>query len=125
MLILERHQKILDLVKQEKTVTTNKITSTLYISPATARRDLAYMEKQGLIKRVRGGATFLETPSSESSILIREQTNIREKKRIALKCADYLRDGYSYFIDPSTTVSHVIPHFSSIADSSKIGRAHV
>ena len=117
LLINERHQKILEILQKEKTVSTKKIQESLYISEATVRRDLTKMEQKGLIKRTYGGATIVESLSDESSFIIREQTQIKEKKKIALKAMDFIQDNTSYFLDSSSTVSHLLyyfPHFKDL-----------
>jgi DeoR family fructose operon transcriptional repressor len=116
MLISERHQKILSILQTEKTISIQKLVKVLYVSEATLRRDLTKMEQQGLLQRTYGGATIIESSSKESSILIREQTQIKEKRKIAIKCLDILKDNYSYFIDSSSTVGHLLYHLNNFKD---------
>lgn len=113
MLINERHQQILELIKARKFVSTRVIIAQLHISEATARRDLTFMEKNGLIKRTHGGAMLTESPTSESSIIVRKEYLVKEKRMIASKCLDYIKDGHSYFFDSSSTVSHLIGFLSN------------
>lgn len=116
MLLSERHQRIIDLVRDNQTLSTKKISDILYVSSSTIRRDLAYLSNQGLIKRFHGGATSIYTTQIEYSNILRVQTQVSEKKRIASKCAELLEDGRTYFFDSSTTVSHLIPYLKRYTD---------
>lgn len=116
MLISERHQKILSILQKEKVVSTKKLREILFVSEATLRRDLTKMEQKGLIKRTYGGATIIESTAIESSILIREQKQISEKRKIAAKTLDLLRDNQSYFIDSSSTIGHLLYLFNKFKD---------
>lgn len=112
----ERHQKIIDLVRENLFISSQKLSKLLYVSTATIRRDLVYLSDKGLIKRSHGGAVSIYSTQIEYSNYVRTQAQIIEKKKIAAKCYEYLDDGLAYFIDSSTTVSHVIPYFGHFND---------
>ncbi len=117
MLTHERQQHIIDFLTKKKSATVAKLAKKLFVSQATIRRDLSDMEKQGLLKRSHGGAVLLESNNAESSLLVREQENIKEKKAIAELAVDFIRDNYTVFMDSSSTVSNIIPllkKFSSL-----------
>lgn len=105
----ERQAQILSIVNDKKSVSVHELSQTLFVSDATIRRDLTAMEKAGLIKRSHGGAVLFESTNDESSILIREQENIREKKIIAELAMEFVRSNYTIFMDSSSTVGTVIP----------------
>ena len=86
LLTHERHKKIVDIVNAKQSVSNKELLSMLFVSEATLRRDLTSLELKGLITRTHGGASIKEATNSESSILIRSQKNIKEKKLIAQKC---------------------------------------
>jgi DeoR/GlpR family transcriptional regulator of sugar metabolism len=109
MLIDERHNQILEIIKDKTFVSVPKLASQVYASEATIRRDLADLEALGLIRRVRGGASSVETSTGEISSFARQQTNIAEKKRMATSCQSLLANDRSYFFDSSSTVGHLIP----------------
>lgn len=108
---LERQAQILDILKEKKSISVEKLASLLYVSTATVRRDLNSMEKRGLINRTFGGAVLTESPNEESSIVFRKQSFVKEKRYIAEKCVDFLQDNKSYFLDSSSTVSFLVPFF--------------
>lgn len=79
MLSIERHEQILQILMEKKSVTVGELSKTMFVSDATIRRDLSQMEKEGLIKRSHGGAVLFESTNDETSILMREQ-EISSKK---------------------------------------------
>lgn len=109
MLILERQNRILDIVNRKKAVTVGELSRQLFSSPATIRRDLCAMEKAGLLKRSHGGAVTLESSNVESALTIREKEHIREKRQIAELAADFIRSSSSLFLDSSSTAGAIIP----------------
>jgi DeoR family transcriptional regulator, fructose operon transcriptional repressor len=54
--IEERHQSILDIIKQNGRISIGEIQDTFDVSVDSARRDLRILEKKGLLKRTHGGA---------------------------------------------------------------------
>ena len=68
MLSIERHEQILQILMEKKSVTVGELSKTMFVSDATIRRDLSQMEKEGLIKRSHGGAVLFESTNDETSI---------------------------------------------------------
>ena len=63
-----RHTQILALLEENGAVSVRRLTSLLYVSEATVRRDLAELEKKGALKRTFGGAvSTLDTPASRTT----------------------------------------------------------
>ncbi len=106
---LERQEKILELLKEKKSISVDKLTQLLYVSAATIRRDLSNMEKRGLVHRTFGGVVLQESPNEESSILFRENANTKEKRRISELCSNLTKDNNSIFLDSSSTILFLIP----------------
>lgn len=108
----ERHQKIMEILEKDKKVSVNKLVKTLYVSPATVRRDLCEMSKKGLLKRTYGGAILYASTSQESSIILREGANKQQKVAICAKCLEYIKNNQSIFLDSSSTVTNLIDFLS-------------
>lgn len=104
----ERHQKIMEILEKDKKVSVNKLVKTLYVSPATVRRDLCEMSKKGLLKRTYGGAILYASSSQESSIILRESVNKSQKVAICAKCLDFIKNNQSIFLDSSSTVTNLV-----------------
>lgn len=98
-----RHEHILSILRKDKEVSVKELCSLLYLSPATVRRDLSALERQGLLKRSFGGAVLVETYSDQLPLSIRSAKNISQKKRICERAAAYVSDGDTVFVDASST----------------------
>ncbi|MFA6830216.1 MAG: DeoR/GlpR family DNA-binding transcription regulator [Bacilli bacterium] len=107
---IERQEKILAILKEKKTISVNKLTSMLYASGATVRRDLVKMEQKGLIIRTFGAVMINANPSNkETSFELRENTNISEKRLLCAKACEYIKDNSTIFLDSSSTLIHITP----------------
>ena len=73
------------------------------ISPATARRDLAELERQGKVKRTHGGAVLPRVAQHEDSFQQRLGEAVEAKKRLARAAATLLGADETVFVDSSTT----------------------
>lgn len=73
----------------------------LGVSEHTIRRDLQELARQGLCKKVYGGAVsqFKQSASFET----RMAQNVPEKSEVARKCAQLIRPGACVFIDAGST----------------------
>ena len=87
----ERQSAIADLVTRDRRLSVSEAAQSFGVTTETVRRDLAVLERQGLIHRVHGGAvppdalTILEPAVSE-----RDVTAADEKDRIARAALDLL-----------------------------------
>lgn len=114
MILNERQKKIFEIIKKEKTISNKSLQSKLFISESTLRRDLNEMSRQGIIHRTHGHSTLIDSSSRESSILVRVQTQVKEKNSIAVKCATLLGKNESYFVDSSSTAGYLLPLLDNI-----------
>lgn len=116
MLQLQRQNDIMRLLKKEKELTVKELCAVLYCSPATVRRDLCELEKQGLVKRSFGGAVLNESFFDQQPLSIRGVKNIAEKQRICAKAAQFLNKGETVFIDASSTTYFLAPYLKDIPE---------
>ena len=91
------------LVRETGSVTVAGLEKDLGISAATARRDLAILERQGKVKRTHGGAVPPGLTQHEDSFQQRLGEAVEQKKRLARAAATLLEDDETVFIDSSTT----------------------
>lgn len=103
VLASERHREILEELRRNKSVKVSQLVERFNVSIETIRRDLEYLEKEGLLKRVHGGAVLDEVNSRELSYLDRETKNIDEKREIAERAIRFVTEGQSIALDVSTT----------------------
>jgi DeoR family transcriptional regulator of aga operon len=77
------------------------------VSPMTARRDLAELERQGVARRTHGGAVLPGSSRHEDSFTTRLGTATAAKRTLAAAAAATVGDGESLFLDSSTTSFHL------------------
>ena len=98
-----RHEQIVSILRENKEVSVKELCALLYLSPATVRRDLTALERQGILKRSFGGAVLVEAFSDQLPLSIRSAKNITQKKKLCERAASYVEDGDTLFVDASTT----------------------
>ncbi|MBA2396652.1 MAG: DeoR/GlpR transcriptional regulator [Ktedonobacteraceae bacterium] len=114
----ERRQQIMSLLEVEQRVTVPELSQQFAVSEVTIRKDLAWLEAQGLVRRTHGGA-ILSTPGAspgEMSIDVREQLQHAEKERIGEAAARYVQDGETIALDASTTALAMVPFLATKHD---------
>ena len=114
MLSLERQEEILEILNKNKSATVEELSNELFVSGATIRRDLRQMEEKGLLKRSHGGAIAFRSSAEEPALAIREQENVSAKKTIALLAIKLIKNGYSIFMDSSSTTGYIIPLLNNL-----------
>lgn len=109
MKLSERQKEIFNLICENKKMSVEELSSVLYVSGMTVRRDLAELSRNGYVKRYRGGAMCL--PENKSfPVSSRMHIEEEEKRALAKKAAEFLKDGLNIFIDSSSTSQFIIPH---------------
>ncbi|MCO6553157.1 MAG: DeoR/GlpR transcriptional regulator [Gilliamella sp.] len=114
MLILERQQMIIELLKQHNSLTVTDMAKLCSVSKETLRRDLRVLEKKGMICRSHGGAMLTELfshepivppilntskPSFRQKILV----NAEIKTRIARKALQFVNNADRIALDSSSS----------------------
>ncbi len=102
MKINDRTKDIIAILKDKKSSSVDDLANTLYVSPATIRRDLSDLQKAGLVKRTHGGVIYVEK-ADEISIYLRQAKNPEEKSMVAYIAAHNLPDFSTVFMDNSST----------------------
>ncbi len=107
-----RRQRMLELVRKRKSITTAELVNELASSAATVRRDMAILEDLNLLKRSHGGAIALESGkaqydqySAEYEPVFQEKMTLSRdaKERIAQAAAKLVEDGATILLDSGTT----------------------
>lgn len=110
MIPQERYEKILYLLKQKNVLKIEELVTSFGISVETARRDLNYLEKEGFIKKVYGGATLVKPMITEPVSSERLAQHTDEKRAIGKKCSEFINDGDSVLLEIGTTTLQVAKH---------------
>lgn len=101
-----RREKIEILLFERNRVQVKELAQILEVSPETIRCDLRFLEGKGVLYRTQGGATLRGT-NIDIPMEIRHQEKVFEKRRIAKKALDYIRDDDIIYIDPSSTALYL------------------
>ncbi len=104
---LQRHHRILELLKDHPFLSVEEAGSTLDVSPATVRRDFAELARQGLVIRGHGGIQLAESKDYMGVVPFarRRVENPQQKQKIARKAAELLQSGDVVIIDGGTTTN--------------------
>ena len=118
MLKGEREQEIMNIMKEAGGyVTVKSLCDALYASESSIRRDLASMEKKGVIKRSYGGAELITNFSHITAFNQRYNQNASAKREIAEKAAALIEEDDIVFLDQSSTafcLASLLPNKSSL-----------
>ena len=99
----ERQSAIIQILAEENYAKSERLMSELHVSSETIRRDLEYLESQGLLKRLRGGAVFETSRSAEIDYSQRIIKNYYEKHAVGLAAAAIVKDNDTLAIAHGTT----------------------
>ena len=111
MLTQERHALILEKLEKESVVYLSDLMNLLDASESTIRRDLNYLDKAGLLKKVHGGATSLNSKlinTTEFEVEVRQGINKEDKIAIAKYAASLIKNDDLIYIDSGTTTELMI-----------------
>lgn len=104
MLAPERHRQIVQLVTERGSVRTGEIARALRVAEETIRRDFEKLESEGRLVRTFGGALRGEAGRRDLPFTSREQMNVAEKRCIARRAREFVKEGDTIFLDASSTV---------------------
>ncbi|MBR2860747.1 MAG: DeoR/GlpR transcriptional regulator [Clostridia bacterium] len=104
----ERADAIIKILKKYHYVTVDFLVEQICYSPATIRRDLTFLEKQGVVKRSYGGVEIKD--DNYTPFRFRQHSMKKEKNSIAHFAASLVKDGDTVFIDGSTS-AQFLGHF--------------
>lgn len=118
MLEQERKETILRLLDLHTFITIHDVVEATGASEATIRRMFIDMEREGSLRRVRGGVEQVRNrevaPPQEPPLDSRISINKEKKRRIAQKAATLIQDGETIFIDGGSTTYHMVEFISSL-----------
>lgn len=97
----QRQALIYQILQENGRVICSELASRLGVSEHTIRRDLHELSKDGVCKKVYGGAV-IALPESED-ITVRKSINVAKKSNIAQRCARMVKSGSCIFIDTGST----------------------
>ena len=112
MFIEERHEKILQMLKDKKRVEVQELSELFEVSEDTIRRDLRIMEQKGKVHRTYGGAILPDKVISYENFIVRENIQNDVKQSIASLAQSFIQERDTLLLDGSTTIAKIVPLLS-------------
>ena len=99
----ERFEKILEILKENGSMSVNDLAGIFQVSGATIRSDLTKMDKAGMIMRTHGGAMLNSSFVRET--LLSERIHDDRKQLIAAKALQFIHERDIILLDTGTTMT--------------------
>ena len=109
-----RRHAILDELAQHQAVRVGELSQAFGVSEVSVRRDLSHLERQGLLRRIHGGAVpapHVQAPSAQA--VASTGAHAVEKASIGRAAAELVHPGDRLLFDSGTTVLEVARHLPS------------
>lgn len=105
----QRLERIKELVAEQEKVSVNELKEYFDVTEETIRRDLQKLEKEGVVKRIHGGAILNKKHLREYAFFAkREAAHSKAKELIAQKALTLIKDGHTVMADSSSTSLYTI-----------------
>lgn len=102
-----RREQILRLLRENGRVRVAELAQTLGVSQVTIRADLEALERQGVLRRLRGGAIPWETRRFELPLEVTRTLHAKEKEAIGKRAANLVKDGDVVILDVGSTTTEM------------------
>ena len=106
----QRRDRIQEYLAVKRIARTADLCDLLEASEATVRRDLEWLEQEGILERTHGGAILSQRVVFEPGYQQRAQVNPEEKRSIGALAASLIEKDDIVFINSGTTTTQVIRH---------------
>lgn len=106
----DRRREIIEHLIDVGSDTLETLAARFDVSKMTIHRDLDDLEGEGLLRKVRGGATIEASHQFESDFRYRARVGVPDKARIASIAAGLIEPGTSVLIDDGSTTQALVPH---------------
>ena len=100
-----RQQSIKDILRDRREMTVRELARAYGVSETTIRRDLKELRGTSGLRRIHGGAAFME--DVEPPVVARRRENAEEKLALARYAATRILDGATVFIGSGSTMSYL------------------
>ncbi|MFE3448271.1 DeoR/GlpR family DNA-binding transcription regulator [Nonomuraea sp. NPDC059194] len=98
-----RHAEIMRQVRLSGATSVGDLARQLGVSPSTIRRDLEALDRDGTLKRVRGGALAGVDADDDLPFAAVAAIDEQDKEAVAVRAAQLVRDGEVILLDIGTT----------------------
>lgn len=104
MTLVERHNTILEILKQRGSVLVSDLAEILKVSSVTIRKDLTMLEEKKMLYRTHGSAILINPYINDRNVSEKEKMNPEEKQAIAKVAAKSIIPDDSIIIASGTTM---------------------
>ncbi|MFT5542599.1 MAG: DeoR family transcriptional regulator of aga operon [Arenicella sp.] len=110
-----RREQIIRMLKELGSVQVSHLTSKYQVSPVTIRKDLRFLEQQGIATRSYGGALLKKNILIDTEITIDHKQTLysEEKMSIGKMAASMINEGESIILDSGSTTVQVAVHLQN------------
>jgi DeoR/GlpR family transcriptional regulator of sugar metabolism len=109
-----RQAEIAAYVVEHGSVSANDLVEAFGVSVMTVHRDLGELQRQGVVRKYRGGVSAQPTSVFESNVAYRLHTSQLEKQALARHARAMIEPGMSVMLDDSTTALALAGLFEGI-----------
>lgn len=102
---------ILDYLRTNGKIIVKEIADKFNVTEVSIRRDLASLEKKGLVKKMYGGAVPAGSEFNPS-VKFRHTKNLNAKKIIGKLAAEIINDGDNIYLEAGSTCYEIIPYLA-------------
>ena len=107
-----RHKQILERLSSIGQIYVSDISQDLDVTEVTVRRDLAFLQDSGLLKKTYGGAVSI-APDLEASVRYRQRRKLTAKKIIGKLASKLIKDGDIIYLEAGSTCYEIIPYLAA------------
>ena len=104
-----RRTEIVEMLLEQGSASLEELANRFSVSTMTIHRDLDFLENDGLLRKVRGGASIESSGEFESDFRYRTRLSTLEKSSITRQAATFVEPGTSVMIDDGTTSQTIVP----------------
>lgn len=112
MIIYERHQTILNFLREKKFSTVKELSKLVWASESSVRRDIKTLEQKGYVNQVYGGIVLSNYANTVVPINLRDSSNSAIKDKIAKEASTHIFDNATILMDGSSTVKRIIKYIN-------------
>lgn len=112
--IAERHQYILNKLREQGHVNVLDLSLKLKVSAVTIRKDLKYLEERKLLFRTHGSATPNNPYINDRPVNEKEKIRVTQKQRIARYAAGLIEPGDSIIMASGTSIIELARHIKAV-----------
>ncbi len=107
MLIVERQQKLLEMIRRRQSCELASLAADCGVSVATVRRDVESLRQQGWVETPRGGVIYRGRTAPPSALEERMNQQVAAKLAIGKVAADIIQAGMTVFLDGGSTMHYM------------------